>query len=62
VDYDDAPPWPAAPDGNGPSLQRLAPFIYGNDPAHWAASAAAGGSPGERNLVNPIFLPLHLRR
>ncbi len=60
MDYDDGAPWPAAPDGDGPSLARLAPGLYGNDPANWGASAAVGGSPGRRNLSNPQFWPLFL--
>ena len=47
VDYDDAAPWPSAPDGGGPSLERIANTAYGNDPANWRASTASGGTPGE---------------
>jgi hypothetical protein len=43
VDYSSSFPWPVAADGIGPSLQRLDPAAYGNDPAHWVA---AGASPG----------------
>jgi hypothetical protein len=43
VDYDNSFPWPVAADGIGPSLQRLNPAAYGNDPANWVA---AGASPG----------------
>jgi hypothetical protein len=46
--YDDASPWPAAADGTGPSLVLLEPDTnpdHGQG-AQWAASAAAGGTPG----------------
>ncbi|NLH17644.1 MAG: lamin tail domain-containing protein, partial [Phycisphaerae bacterium] len=40
VEYDDETPWPVAPDGGGPSLNRIVPSLYGNDPANWQAAAA----------------------
>jgi hypothetical protein len=43
VDYSRRAPWPVAADGIGPSLQRLDPAAYGNDPINWVA---AGASPG----------------
>ena len=45
VDYGPTTPWPANPDGGGPSLVR--PFLvrYGNDPAAWVTGPASG-SPG----------------
>ena len=46
VFYDDAAPWPVSADGTGPSLERLADSLFADDPAHWRASPAAGGSPG----------------
>ncbi len=49
VRYNDKPPWPAAADGEGPSLQRLNSGAYGNDPANWFAS---GISPGAANVFN----------
>jgi len=49
VRYNDKPPWPAAADGEGPSLQRLNSSAYGNDPTNWFAS---GISPGAANLFN----------
>jgi|GEM_PF-459493 len=39
VEYDDQAPWPVAPDGGGPSLNRINPAQYGNDPANWQAAA-----------------------
>jgi hypothetical protein len=37
ITYDDESPWPAEPDGNGKTLQRIMPAAYGNDPANWTA-------------------------
>ncbi|MBN1675755.1 MAG: chitobiase/beta-hexosaminidase C-terminal domain-containing protein [Kiritimatiellae bacterium] len=47
VQYNDNSPWPESADGDGPSLERIAPSLYGNDPANWSASLAADGTPGE---------------
>ena len=49
VKYDDDSLWVEGPDGRGPSLERVASSLYGNDPANWAASLAADGTPGELN-------------
>jgi len=48
VKYDDDLPWPEAADNDGPSLERVSPPSYGNDPANWIA-ATVGGTPGESN-------------
>jgi len=54
VNYTDAPPWPVAPDGAGPSLVLARPS-YGEDyPAAWAASEFKGGSPGTLDSTVPI--------
>jgi hypothetical protein len=45
VEYNDAAPWPTTPDGDGPSLLRVADLVYGDDPVNWAAGIA-GGTPG----------------
>jgi hypothetical protein len=45
VKYSDVFPWPVA-DGNGLSLQRLAPDEYGNDPINWTAATPTPGPPG----------------
>lgn len=49
VQYSDAPPWPAAPDGQGFSLVPLDPNLNPDpdDPANWRSSSAPGGSPGQ---------------
>jgi hypothetical protein len=38
VRYDNKWPWPTEADGDGPSLVRLNPDQYGDDPANWTAS------------------------
>ncbi len=40
----DIDPWPAAADGEGPSLNRLFPSRYGNDPNNWHATIPTPGS------------------
>lgn len=65
--YDDQAPWPVEPDGNGPSLERVYGRMYGNEPANWAASTLAGGTPGRPNSVSPVlswstYLPVVERR
>ncbi|MEX2187871.1 MAG: lamin tail domain-containing protein [Pirellulales bacterium] len=54
VSYRDNSPWPAAADGNGPSLIRKTPLAYGNDPVNWQVGVN-GGSPGrgDADLVGP---------
>jgi hypothetical protein len=37
-------PWPIAADGRGPSLNRLFPHKYGNDPNNWQATIITPGS------------------
>ena len=37
-------PWPPAADGDGPSLNRLFPSRYGNDPNNWHATIPTPGS------------------
>lgn len=44
VNFDDDFPWPAPPDGTGPSLQKLALHEYGNDSANWGSATASPGS------------------
>ena len=47
--YNDKLPWPPGADGDGPSIQRTAPFAYGNEPTNWFAS---GITPGAANVFN----------
>ncbi|MBI1839549.1 MAG: lamin tail domain-containing protein [Verrucomicrobia bacterium] len=37
--YKEKSPWPRLAGGFGPSLQRINPALYGDDPANWAAAA-----------------------
>ncbi len=48
LSYDDVPPWPTEPDGEGPTLELMFPEGDNADPANWAASLSHG-TPGEAN-------------
>jgi hypothetical protein len=52
LEYGDFAPWPSAPDGAGPSLQRISRAVIGNDPANWNSGAATPGA------VNPSQSPI----
>jgi hypothetical protein len=54
VQYDNAAPWPTGAANGGPSLERVNPAAYGNDPTNWVA-ATVGGTPGTAN--NTAGLP-----
>jgi hypothetical protein len=55
--YEPESPWPAAADGQGPSLERTYDIRYGNDPSNWRAFSESG-SPGAPNtLVRELFIP-----
>jgi hypothetical protein len=43
VHYAHSAPWPAAANGTGNSLQRLAAVSFADDPAHWEAAIATPG-------------------
>jgi hypothetical protein len=43
--YADRDPWPREADGHGPSLQRLDPHAYGNEPLNWFAAIPSAGRP-----------------
>ena len=45
--FDDAPPWPTAADGDGPSLEVVNLFGDYNSGTNWRASATSGGNPGK---------------
>jgi hypothetical protein len=49
--YDDSPPWPIVADGIGPSLELIDTSQDNNRAVNWAASAAAGGTPGAANSM-----------
>jgi len=51
VRYNDQLPWPVAADGGGPSLQRVDPDAYADDPANWFADGATPGAANARNQL-----------
>ena len=57
VTYGDRAPWPVEPDGSGPSLERIDPAGFADDPNNWRASAAAGGTPGTVTFPAPPAAP-----
>jgi hypothetical protein len=48
--YDDASPWPTAPDGNGPTLELKNPAWDNSQGENWMSSAGYG-SPGKENSI-----------
>jgi len=50
VTYNDDPPWPTEPDGDGPSLALLDETLNNALPESWAASRENGGTPGAENF------------
>ncbi len=56
VTYDDADPWPVAPDGNGPSLELSDLTADNADPASWHASSVDFGTPRAPNTAPPLDL------
>lgn len=53
VSYNDLAPWPVRADGRGPSLERILPLGYGNEPLNWDDSDGLSGTPGAYNSVSP---------
>ena len=49
VDYLDVAPWPATPDGQGPSLELIAPGLDNSQAVSWAPSKQFDGTPGQEN-------------
>ncbi|MEN6306783.1 MAG: lamin tail domain-containing protein [Anaerohalosphaeraceae bacterium] len=43
VNYDDESPWPVSPDGQGQTLTRITPAVYGNDVINWTAASPSPG-------------------
>ena len=52
VTYDDADPWPAEPDGAGPTLELIHPSLDNDLGVNWATSVNNGGTPG---VVNSVY-------
>lgn len=53
VRYDEGAPWPVEAAGAGPSLERLDPNQFGNEPINWRASPGPA-SPGLENTGNRL--------
>ncbi len=51
VTYSDTGDWPSLPDGNGPSLELIAPSLDNSMGSNWSPSAADYGTPGAQNSV-----------
>ena len=61
VDYGDAPPWPGAADGGGPSLELMSTQLDNARASSWAPSQVVGGTPRAPNSTQiPPFSPLIL--
>lgn len=58
VNYDDSSPWPAEPDGNGPSLSLIDPDTDNSLGESWAASLEYGGTPGVLNFPPVPFVTI----
>jgi len=50
VHYDDSAPWPTGPDGNGPTLELISPYIDNSLAESWMASPDYG-TPGKVNSI-----------
>lgn len=60
VSYDDAPPWPSSPDGDGPSLEVIDPTADNSTATNWTASVdpsghTAGLPNSQTGVVNPTI-------
>jgi hypothetical protein len=53
VRYNDKGLWSREADGHGPSLERIAPDVYGNETRNWRAGKS-GGTPGRPNELSRI--------
>ena len=51
VEYNDIAPWPTEPDGTGPTLELINPYLENDMASNWATSNAEGGTPGTENSV-----------
>ena len=56
IDYEDSFPWPDDPDGTGPSLSKLTPNPFGNEPSNWG-TGSIGGTPGRENVLVDVTPP-----
>lgn len=66
VCYNDRPPWPTKPDGEGPSQELKNPSLDNNIATAWRVSEQTGGTTGTKNSItgvaesNPIALRYEL--
>ncbi len=57
VSYDDSPPWPTSPDGDGPSLELIEPSSDNNLASSWGASIG-GATPNQENSWASVTTPI----
>ena len=57
VAYTNDDPWPDEPDGEGYTLQLIAPWLDNNEGENWRASDELFGNPGALNFVSAIHEP-----
>lgn len=59
VTYASGGKWPSGADGAGPSLSKRSEVTASDNPGSWVASYQNGGTPGERNFIDPTapFVP-----
>ena len=50
VEYNDIYPWPTEPDGTGPTLELINPYVENDIASNWVSSIA-NGSPGSVNSI-----------
>ncbi len=62
VTYADQPPWPASPDGSGPSLELRGLGSDNTDPENWGASTIVGGTPGTVNTLDGTAPPPQVKQ
>ena len=51
VSYGAAAPWPSSPNGTGPSLELVDPFLDNSVATNWGASTGDNGTPKARNSI-----------
>lgn len=58
IAYGPLPPWPRNADGGGPSLERVDPPGYADEPNSWAALSRQGTAGRPNTVVRHLWLPL----
>ena len=58
VSYGQGPPWPPGADGGGPSLERIDPPGYADEPHNWTAVSLQGTAGRPNTRVQHVWLPL----